>query len=366
MRIVINTLNIVDENLAGVGVFLRNILSEWLKEELPDVSITILHSKGIDAYRVFEVPRNRQVRMIETPVRGFFTRIFYEQLILPFKVRSFDVYYSGTQIIPFLARIVSRKTRLVITIHDLISFYVPGKYPPLRRLYVKYITIYGARYADNVMVVSENTLNDVVRLTGTPASKIAVVYNFLTYKPDLTNLLRENFFLVISTIEPGKNIENTLTGFKIFLDKYGPKDFKLYWVGKIGWGYDAEGLRNMIGSKGLTDRVILPGFISEEEKTRLLKTCAAMVYLSFYEGFGIPVLEGLYHNKPCVVSNSSSLPEVAGQAGILCDEQNPESIADAMNLIFTKPEPFLREIPAQLAKFAREKQVQRFREIVER
>jgi glycosyltransferase involved in cell wall biosynthesis len=107
------------------------------------------------------------------------------------------------------------------------------------------------------------------------------------------------------------------------------------------------------------------GYIDDEKKNELLKRCTALVYLSHYEGFGLPVLEGLYYNKPAVVSNTSSLPEVIGKAGILCDKGDVEDIAAALTKITINLQDYLNEIPNQLKKFDENLQIQKFLKILD-
>lgn len=362
-RIIINVLNITDEHLAGAAIFSRNVLSAWLIRE-DDMEVTILHSSKIDATRVLQLPQKPGVRTKGVPVGGFLSRIVYEQVVMPFTVRGYDIYFSPTQILPFISRVLFRKTRMVTTVHDMIPFFVKNKYGYLRTQYVRLISKWGPVFSDSVVVVSENTLKDVVQLTGISPSKIHVVYNFLTSDYEPNNLNDGKYFICISTVEPGKNLENTLSGFARFIEKYQRQDYSFYWLGKIGWGYTAEELNGKIAQAGLQNKFHLLGFVKESEKQQLLEGCSAMIYLSHYEGFGIPVLEGLYHNKPAVVSRSSSLPEVIGSAGILCDHKNVEEIADSMQEMITNLHRYRAFIPAQIRKFKKEVQIKNFMKVI--
>jgi glycosyltransferase involved in cell wall biosynthesis len=122
----------------------------------------------------------------------------------------------------------------------------------------------------------------------------------------------------------------------------------------------------MIDKLGLTEHFFLLGYVSDDRKSDLLSKCSAMVYLSHYEGFGLPVLEALYYNKPSVVSNTSSLPEVIGRAGILCDKENVTDIADALIKVTEQVDVFVREIPGQLKKFDEFRQIEKFVKILKK
>jgi glycosyltransferase involved in cell wall biosynthesis len=362
-RIIVNVLNIVDTQLAGAAIFTKNILSIWLKDE-SNSEVTILCSSAINAHEILQLPNKPNVHIKSVNSKSFLPRILYEQVILPFVIRSFDVYYSPTQIIPFLAKVTSRQTKLVITIHDMIPFFVKNKYNFLRTQYVKFISKWTGVFADDVIVVSQNTLNDVLALTKIPVSKLHIVYNFLTTEFHSNNFNDKSFLLCISTIEPGKNLERTLMGFKRFIEKYKLDKYRFYWIGKIGWGYSRDELNEKIVALGLQNHFYLMGYVDEIKKQDMLHNCTATVYLSHYEGFGIPVLEGLLHNKPALVSRSSSLPEVIGEAGILCDHRDTERIADAMYELITNLETYRLKIPQQVEKFDKFAQVEKFLDII--
>lgn len=362
-RIIVNVLNIVDTELAGAAMFTKNILNIWLKDESTS-EVTILCSSAINVLEVLQLPEKPNIHIKPVNSTNFISRILYEQVILPFVIRSFDVYFSPTQIIPFFSKILSPRTKLVITIHDMIPFFVQNKYNFLRTQYVKFISKWTGVFADEVIVVSQNTLNDVVAITKIPSSKLHVVYNFLTTEFQSNNFRDKCFLLCISTIEPGKNLEKTLMGYKRFLEKYKLEKYRFYWIGKIGWGYSSTELNEKIATLGLQNHFYLMGYVDEIKKQDMLRDCTAIVYLSHYEGFGIPVLEGLLQNKPALVSSSSSLPEVIGEAGVLCDNQDIERIADAMYELITNLESYRLRIPQQIEKFDKFAQMEKFLEII--
>jgi glycosyltransferase involved in cell wall biosynthesis len=355
--ILVNLLNFADGQLVGAGVFTKNILSEWLRSETRPV--TIFHSASINPVSVFKIPDNKSVSYQPVKVSNFLFRILYEQFVLPFRLRNHSVYISTNPTFIFLAPLISPRTKIVITIHDMIPFFVQKKYGWLRTQYVKIISKYGARGAHEVITVSESSKKDICKIAGIAEDKVTVIYNFMPFSwTDYRN--DENYFLSISTIEPGKNIEGTIKAFRIFLDKYKSLPHCFYWVGKIGWGYTAAQLNDLIKSYGLSERFFLLGFVTNDRKDELLKNCTALVYLSHYEGFGLPVLEGLLYNKPAVVTNVSSLPEVTGKAGVLCEPGDLDQVADGLFLLASEGETYKREIPTQLLKFDSGTQIAKF------
>lgn len=355
-------MNFTDAQIAGAGVFTRNLLSEWLRVETR--SIVVYHSRSIDPTILFNLPANRALCKKAIAIKSIFFRILYEQFVLPFKLSSYSIYFSPTPAIPFLARIISPGTRLIITIHDMIPFFIPHKYGWLRGRYVRWISKYGAIHADHVITVSENSKKDILKISKVADDKITVIYNFIADLGFEAVGGKSDYFLSISTIEPGKNIEVTMDGFKLFTECHPSVSYRFYWVGKVGWGYTLEYLQSLIDQKGLSGKFILLGFVSEERKNELLRGCIAVVYLSHYEGFGLGVLEGFYFNKPAIVSSGSSLPEVVGDAGILCDHLDANDVADAFYRMTIELSKFQAKIPDRISAFQKESQLKQFLTVI--
>lgn len=363
-RIVINLLNFSDAKIAGAGIFARNLMRAWFRQKGTH-SIVILYSASVNVRSVFELTEFPGIEYKAVKVKSFIARILYEQILLPFRLKQFDVYFSPTPVMPLMSRFINRSMQHVVTIHDMIPFFVPEKYGRLRSVYVRWISIYGARLANNIITVSENSKKDICTLTGIPTSKVSVVYNFVP--ADLVKIASTHgrFFVSVSTIEPGKNIENTMLGFKHFLEKDGCGDFKFYWIGKVGWGYTQQSLDELIDRLELRGKFVLLGYVDNDRKAQLLSECAAMVYLSHYEGFGLPVLEAFQYDKPSVASRTSSLPEVVGEAGVLCDKENVEDIAHALAEVLTNSELYTNAISLQRKKFSEQSQLTRFLSVIE-
>jgi glycosyltransferase involved in cell wall biosynthesis len=280
-------------------------------------------------------------------------------------LREFDLYFNPTLGIPFLARIIALNVKLVVTIHDMIPFFFPKKYSRRRGALVKAMSLYAARAAHCVITVSENSKNDIVALASVPDEKVTVVYNFISPPYFLNNEVDNKFFLCISTLEPGKNVESAILGFGEFIRRT-KAPYKFYWVGRVGWVYTREYVEQLVKNENLEDHFVLMGYVTEDRKKELLRTCTAIVYLSHYEGFGLPVLEGMAYNKVAIVSNNSSLPEVVGEAGVVCNGVDVESISDALKNIVANRNDLEKKIPAQLDKFSPKVQIELFNETLQK
>ncbi|MCG2768156.1 MAG: glycosyltransferase family 4 protein [Anaerolineae bacterium] len=245
-----------------------------------------------------------------------------------------DVFHSPDFIPPRKFRYKS-----VITVHDL-NFLV----------YPHFLTSEAARYygqidqavrrADRIIAVSESTRRDIVRLMGTPESKISVIYEganpifrCLENKEELRESLRrkygiqEDFILFVSTIEPRKNIPTLVRAFRQLLDDYH-LDVSLVLAGREGWRFDE--VFNTIEELKLEDRVFCLGRVPTADLVWLYNTAKVFAFPSFYEGFGLPPLEAMACGTPVVASNVSSLPEVVGDAGLLVDPQEVDELTVAL------------------------------------
>jgi len=363
MRIVVNLLNFRSENIAGVGYFMKRIFELLNAKNTNGLSFCVLHSPNIDAQHVFSIDQGLDVEFRAVRcASNFYFRIFYEQFVLPIVLSKCDVFYSPTAAVPVLLSRFNKKIKIIPTIHDITSFHVKNKFSFLRSIYVRWLTKASARVADIVMTVSENSRNDLVNIIGISKDKVKIVYNFIPHQALDKNSISKNYFVTVCTIEPGKNLSNLIKAFKKYLDEYAMSDFQLYIIGKYGWNY--KEIYRFCSDIGLKDNVVFTGYLPEEDKNLLIRESMAMVYLSMYEGFGIPPLEAMYWNKPSIVSNTSSLPEVVGKAGILCNPLNIDEIAKAMFSIIKDKEKYCNFIPQQLQNFDPQIQIHNFLEII--
>ena len=159
------------------------------------------------------------------------------------------------------------------------------------------------------------------------------------------------YFVFAGAIHPRKNIVNLLKAFIAF-KKHQKTNMKLVIVGRPAWKYDeVEALRKEMPFK---EDVKWVGYMNIDQLSKVIGAAYALVYASLFEGFGIPILEALQCGVPAIVSNTSSMPEVAGDAALLCDPTDPGDIAEKMHLLYKDEALRARLIanaPVQVAKF---------------
>jgi glycosyltransferase involved in cell wall biosynthesis len=262
-------------------------------------------------------------------------RVLWEHTFLAREIRrrNIDVLHSPTFVSPAFCRIPS-----VITIPDMNFFLYPAKHPPLKRWYFHSCIPRAARRAQKVIAISENTRQDVLRILGLSADKVVTVYCGVNprFKPvsDEEALKRirkkygldRSFVLFLGMIQPMKNLVRLIQAFKETVRRGFTGVLVL--AGPKGWGYVEAAAE--VQRQALDGQVIFPGPIRDEELPGLLSAAEIFVYPSLYEGFGLPPLEAMACGVPVVVSSSSSLPEVVGDAGLVVDPLNVGELAAAM------------------------------------
>jgi glycosyltransferase involved in cell wall biosynthesis len=249
-----------------------------------------------------------------------------------------DLFHATEHLLPRLRRI-----RSVFTLHDLIFRFDPGSHLPLNRIYLSTMMPRFLHAADAVIAVSECSQRDAVRLYGTPAEKIHVIPEGVDarFKPvsqqqvDRVRAryhLPEQFILSVGTIEPRKNLPIL---FEVLASRreQGFAPWPLVIAGKPGWLY--EPILACVTELGLQDLVRLTGFFPDDDLPALYNAAALLAMPSRYEGFGLPVLEAMACGTPVVCSNTSSLPEVAGEAALLASPDDARVWADAIACVMS-------------------------------
>ena len=293
------------------------------------------------------VAEMKNVRLLFIPSRLFRNRLIlmlFEQLILPWLLlaHKIDVLHSLHYTIPVWA-----PSARVVTFHDLTMLLWPRMHTWGRRLIMPQYIRLAWRLADVILFVSAATRCDAEKLLPSVKDRFNAVVplgiRFESFSCPSADDLRSGldslqvnrpYLLFIGTIEPRKNLVRVIHAFEDIAPQF--PEHTLILAGKLGW--DFEPVLKAIAGSPLRERIRHLGYISDENKRILLAGCAALVYPSLYEGFGLPVLEAMASGVPLITSNVSSLPEVVGTAGLLVDPESVEQLAVAMLRLLSDPE----------------------------
>ena len=248
-----------------------------------------------------------------------------------------DVFFSPSHYLPPITLMPK-----ICTIHDLGYLEFSEQFKKYDFWQLKYWTAISISISKYIIAVSESTKKDIVRHYPFASKKIKVVYHGLDKKrfnnkislSDVRHVqnkyqLPENYILFLGTLRPSKNIEGLVSAFALVVKKF--PEFKLVIAGKKGWLY--QSIFQKVKNLKLEDRVIFTDFISEEDKPALYKGAKILVSPSFWEGFGLHVLEALACGTPVVVSKIASLPEVVGEARIYIDPYSSVDIANGIETV---------------------------------
>ncbi len=322
---------------AGIGRYTRGLIGA-----LPAVDAE-------NSYRLFvagrgagrQLPAAANFSTCWLPLTDRDTSIVWQRLRLPIPIELFlgrlDVFHSPDFVLPPVMR-----ARTVLTVHDLTFMRVPEYAHPVLREYLLRVVPRSVRRADLILADSESTRRDVVELLGVPEQRVRVVYPGVEarFRPvhDEAALaavrrrygLERPFILGLSTLEPRKNFLGLIEAYASLHARHH-QEHDLVIVGGKGWLY--EPIYERVQSLGLGERVRFAGRAADEDLPAIYSLASCLAYPSFYEGFGIPVLEAMACGTPVVTARASSLPEAGGEAALYVDPHDGESLAQALERV---------------------------------
>ena len=332
-------LNALQTSLSGgIGRYSYELSKSLYEKEKSNIKIVIREEDKKD----FLFAKDEDLIIVKNIKSGIHRNI-YEQIILPFKARKINkkaILHYPDSMAPLLAL-----NDVVITVHDLAFKTLKGAFTWKTALWKKIITPLSIIKAKKVVAITEFAKSEIyTHYRKIAKDKVVVVYNGfnnLNVEKNYRNEVIKNeklklnidkpYILTVSTISPRKNIDGLIKAFNIIKDK---TECNLIVGGKNGWLY--ESVYETVENLNLKERVIFTGSVTDYELSQMYKNCALFVYPSFYEGFGLPPLEAMSYNKKCAVSNSTSIPEVVGSAGIYFDPSKVEDIAEKLLLALNR------------------------------
>ena len=300
----------------------------------------LLASGGEHRYRLyFNRPPSRELRITSYELRIMPFPRLWTHLRLSWEIarRPPDLLFVPAHILPIV-----HPRRSVVTIHDLGYLYYPQAHRLLDRLYLDLSTRYNAHAAAHLIADSSATKRDLIERYGSKPDKISVVYpgyDETTFRPvrdeEAIEIIKarygitDDYILFVGTLQPRKNLTRLIEAFSNLQSQIS--NLQLVIAGKKGWLY--EDIFRQVEELGLEGKVVFTDYVPEGDLPALLSGARLFVFPSLYEGFGLPVLEAMACGTPVVCSNTSSLPEVAGNAALLVDPLDVEELAAAMERV---------------------------------
>ncbi len=295
----------------------------------------------------FRAPRDLRVERSRWDTTNPWRRILWEQTVLARASRKLDLLHATAFAVPLAAACPT-----VVTVHDLSFLRFPDAFRPTNRLYLSTFTRLSVKRAARVIVGAESTRRDVIELCDAPPERVVIVPYGVSdaFTPAAAASidafrrrkgLPERFILFLGTLEPRKNIGQLIEAYAQLRERgiaggAGSAVPKLIIAGGKGWFY--ESLFTRVTQLGLIDEVLFTGYVPNDELPWWYRAATLFVFPSLFEGFGLPVLEAMACGTPTITSNVSSLPEVAGDAAILVDPYDKESLVSAMERVLCEPD----------------------------
>ena len=331
MRVLIN--GYIGKKITGIGRTLIETLNELA---LIDDEVDYIVYTNKDNYELLNhnFPSRITVKSYSITKLSSVNNLLFNAFVFPFisLFERADVVY-----IPNFTIILFSFKPIVSVVHDMIDFKVNEKFSKLRMLYRHMIVPRMAKMSCRIITVSESSKKDIIEICGTRNDKIEVIYDAVSNCFNADNieerLIDNDYILYVGTVDhPGKNVFNALKAFERY-KKNNSNDIKFVICGMPGNGF--EKVENFINNSEFHDDIIYRGFVDDSELLNYYAYASVFVFVSFYEGFGMPILEAMKFGIPVITSNRSSLPEVAGNAALICNPDDVEDIAQAYNKLLT-------------------------------
>jgi len=341
MKIAVNTRLLQKGRMTGIELFTFETMSR-IAAQHPEHTFYYIFDRKNDPSFITSDNIVPVVACCKSRYRAFLLRFWFE-FVLPGILKKIqpDIFISPDNMMS-----LSTKVPTFLVIHDLGFEHFPEHLPSgISAFYRKYLPRY-ANKASRIATVSDYTKHDIVHHYNILPEKIDVVYNgadsqFRPYSEDEKVEIREKYcdgspyFLFVGTIHPRKNLSNQLMAYDIFRKNNAEISCKFLIVGDR-WIWD-NALRNVYEGMKYRDDVVFAGRLSSAQLSGVIASAEALLYVSLFEGFGIPILEALYAETPVITANVSSMPEIASDAAICVDPLDPEAIAGAIHAIVSDP-----------------------------
>lgn len=332
MKIAVNTRMLLKGKMEGIGYFTYESFRRIVKAH-PEHEFVFIFDRPYDESFIFS--ENITPVVASPPARHPLLWYLWYEHSLPrvFKKTKADL-FIGTD--GYLS--VASKIKTLSVFHDINFEHYPEDVPFFNRLFYRhYFPIY-AQTAARIAAVSEFTKNDVVEKYKIDARKIDLVYNgvseqFIPLSADEIIQVRNKFtqgqpyFLFVGSLHQRKNISNMLKAFDEY-KKSASSPVKMVLAGAKRWWTDE--MEMTLEQMQFKSDVIFTGRVNFDDLCRITAGALAMTYVSTFEGFGIPIIEAMRSGVPVITSNVTSMPEVAGNAALLCDPFSVSSIAESM------------------------------------
>lgn len=316
----------------GIAFYVQNII-KYLNEVDKENNYILYSNREIDL--PFSLNSNFKIKYYKAKIASF---AIYYKLPKILKKDKVDLFWGPEHILPKK----NKHYKLVVTIHDLAFAKFKGICTYNNIIIQGLFTKKSCRNADKIIAISKTTKQDLIDLYNIKSDKIEVVYNGespYVYSKELIGTqnfkafsekfgINTDYLLFVGAIEPRKNIVNMVKAFEDYKKKTS-SDLKFVIAGGLGW--KTEPILEKIETSEFNKDIIMTGYISNDEKENLYRNAKALMFVSLYEGLGLPIIEALSVGVPVITSNVSAMPEVGGNCCYYV--QNPQDSSEISEIL---------------------------------
>lgn len=333
---------------AGLSRYTQQLATHLLAYHHEQIALTLFYNAhsshflppSLQTAAHYSLPLGQYAWRLSVLATQLLHRPAYERKLPPSQL-----YHATEHLLPYLLR------PTVLTVHDLIFERYPQHHKWTNRFFLTVGMRLFVRTASGIIAVSQQTKRDLIELYGTPAAKITVIYQgidptFAPAPPAAVQRARDKYtlhnqdgtarpyLLMVGTLEPRKNHVTAMRALARLKARGLPHCLLV--VGGEGWLFAP--IQAQVAALGLANDVHFTGYVPAADLPALYSGAVAVLQPTLYEGFGFPVLEAMACGAPVVCSNSSSLPEAAGQAALLVKPTDDETLAAAIQRLIVEPE----------------------------
>jgi len=340
LRIAVNTRLLLKDKLEGIGWFSYESLKRMAIAH-PEHEFIFIFDRPYSEEFIFA--ENVTPVVVGPPARHPFLYVLWFEISVARVLRKYnaDVFLSTDGYLS-----LSTKVPSIAVLHDLNFEYYPKDLPLLDLWYYKYFFPKFARKAERIITVSEYSKQDIHRLYNIANNKIDVAYNgvkedYFAIDDNAKKEVKqqytdgENYFVFVGALHPRKNLVGLFKAFDYCKEQNNTKT-KLVIVGSKQWW--TKSIRNAYNSMANKADVVFTGHLTTDKLNKIVASSIAMTYVSYFEGFGIPIVEAFKAETAVITSNVTSMPEVAGDAAIIVDPFDYKDIAAAMQKVESQAE----------------------------
>ncbi len=340
IHIAVNTRLLLPDNLEGIGRFMDEILKRMVAAH-PEARFSFFFDRDFDPKYIYG-PNVTGYKLFP-PARHPFLFIWFFEWAVARKLRQLkpDVFFSPDGYLSLRSPVPQ-----VPVFHDLAFEHFPQDVKKLEAWHYRRFFPRFARKASRIVTVSEASKADIIAHYAVDPVKIEIVSNATNeaFQPSTEAQKRETrakysdgkpYFHCVGAIQPRKNLDRLIAAFDLFKAET-QSEMKLVVVGRKAWNF--EKVIHSYSQAKFKDDIVFTGFVSDAELVRVHGASTGLCYVPYFEGFGIPLVEAMACETPIITSNVSAMPGVVGDAALLVDPLDINSIANGMKTLANSPQ----------------------------